>query len=119
MKRKCGLMIALIHSPQVLLLDEPVSGLDAEFQEDFWQILNKLKTRRSIIVVTHDINQAVADKCVILHQGRVLQLFNMSELKAKCSYYYRLQARSRNNNMPVLKEKKTNIQGNESSCITL
>ena len=31
MKRKCGLMIALIHSPQVVLLDEPVSGLDVEF----------------------------------------------------------------------------------------
>ena len=109
MKRKCGLMVALIHSPQVLLLDEPVSGLDEEFQCEFWQILNNLKAHRSIIVVTHDINQAVADRCVVLNKGTVLQIFCMTELKAKCSYYFRFQARSRSNKLSMFKEKKNGL----------
>ena len=105
-------MMALIHSPEVLLLDEPVSGLDAEFQDEFWQILNALKSKRSIIVVTHDINQAAAERCVVLHEGKVLQILSMSELKAKCEYYYRLQVRSRNNNLHFLKR---NLQTSKTS----
>ena len=109
MKRKCGLMIALIHSPQVLLLDEPMSGLDVEFQLEFWHILNRLKARRSIIVVTHDINQAIADRCVVLHQGKVLQIFSMNELKAKCSYYFRLQAKSKQDTIHCLRDNVSDI----------
>lgn len=119
MKRKCGLMMAWIHSHEVLLLDEPVSGLDAEFQDEFWQILNALKSKRSIIVVTHDINQAAAERCVVLHEGKVLQILSMSELKAKCGYYYRLQVRSRNNNLHFLKRNAPNIQNQSSEYLTL
>ena len=58
MKRKFALLLSLINEPDFILLDEPVSCLDEEFQLDFWKTLGRLKSGRMIIVVTHDMNAA-------------------------------------------------------------
>ena len=49
---------ALIKKPKLLLLDEPLSSLDPEAQQNFYELLNKLKKNMAIVIVTHDITAA-------------------------------------------------------------
>ena len=50
MKRKLSLAMAIVTKPSVLILDEPTSGLDVESRREVWQLIQKLKAGRSIIM---------------------------------------------------------------------
>ena len=52
MKQKLALCCALIHKPEVLLLDEPTTGVDAVSRKEFWEMLKKLKTQGITILVS-------------------------------------------------------------------
>lgn len=74
MKQKLGLACALIHTPQVLFLDEPTNGVDPVSRRDFWRILYQLlKEGVTIFVTTAYLDEA--DRCHrvgLLHQGRLV-----------------------------------------------
>jgi NitT/TauT family transport system ATP-binding protein len=60
MQQRASLCRALIHAPQVLLLDEPFGALDAFTREDLWEVLQSLwiEKRPTVILVTHDLREA-------------------------------------------------------------
>jgi len=74
MKQKLGLACALVHTPQVLFLDEPTNGVDPVSRRDFWRILYQLlKEGVTIVVTTAYLDEA--DRChrvALLHQGRLV-----------------------------------------------
>jgi ABC-2 type transport system ATP-binding protein len=74
MKQKLGLACALIHTPQVLFLDEPTNGVDPVSRRDFWRILYQLlKEGVTIFVTTAYLDEA--DRCHrvgLIHKGRLL-----------------------------------------------
>ena len=74
MKQKLGLSCALIHTPRVLLLDEPTTGVDPVSRRDFWRILYSLAaTGVTILTTTAYLDEA--ERChrlALLHQGRLL-----------------------------------------------
>lgn len=74
MKQKLGLACALIHTPNVLFLDEPTNGVDPVSRRDFWRILySLLKKGVTIFVSTAYLDEA--ERChrvALLHQGRLL-----------------------------------------------
>ena len=74
MKQKLGLACALVHTPQVLFLDEPTNGVDPVSRRDFWRILYQLlKEGVTIVVTTAYLDEA--DRCHrvgLLHQGRLV-----------------------------------------------
>ena len=78
MQQRASLCRALIHQPQLLLLDEPFAALDAFTREELWQVLQSLydKHRFTVILVTHDLREAVflADKIYIMSKrpGRIV-----------------------------------------------
>ena len=78
MQQRASLCRALIHQPQLLLLDEPFAALDAFTREELWQVLQNLydKHRFTVILVTHDLREAVflADKIYIMSKrpGRIV-----------------------------------------------
>ena len=78
MQQRTSLCRALIHKPQLLLLDEPFGALDAFTREDLWEILQNLwmKERPTVILVTHDLREAtfLADTVYVFSErpGRVL-----------------------------------------------
>lgn len=82
MKRKFSLLLSLILDPSFILMDEPVSGLDSDFQYQFWELVGRLKEYRTIVVVSHEVNPAasIADRCLILDEGQVVQHLPFSEL---------------------------------------
>ena len=74
MKQKLGLSCALVHTPQVLLLDEPTGGVDPVSRRDFWRILyDLLKERVTIFISTAYLDEA--ERCTriaLIHRGKVL-----------------------------------------------
>lgn len=74
MEQRLGLARALLHQPELLLLDEPWSGLDAGAADILTALLASLRQEgRSVVASTHDFERglAIADRAVILHRGRV------------------------------------------------
>ena len=78
MQQRASLCRALIHQPQLLLLDEPFAALDAFTREDLWLVLQNLYLKRkfTVILVTHDLREAafLADTIYIMSQrpGRIV-----------------------------------------------
>ncbi len=83
MKQKLGLACALIHTPQVLFLDEPTNGVDPVSRRDFWRILyDLLKEGVTIFVSTAYLDEA--ERCHrigLMHQGNLLSVGTPDEIK--------------------------------------
>lgn len=75
-RQKLALGIALLNDPQVLLLDEPTTGLDPNARREIWAILLKLKKDKgtTLILTTHYMEEAeqLCDRIVIIDSGRIL-----------------------------------------------
>ena len=70
MRQRASLCRALVHQPDVLILDEPFGALDAFTREDLWQIMHELKAREPFtgVLITHDLRESIflADQVVVL-----------------------------------------------------
>ena len=74
MEQRLSLARALLHDPELVLLDEPWSGLDAAAADWLDALLGELRARgRTVVAATHDFARGlgVADRAVILHRGRI------------------------------------------------
>jgi ribosome-dependent ATPase len=74
-RQRLSLAVALIHQPELLILDEPTSGVDPVARDSFWQLLIDLSRRDkvTIFISTHFINEAQrCDRISLMHAGRVL-----------------------------------------------
>jgi phospholipid/cholesterol/gamma-HCH transport system ATP-binding protein len=84
MQKRAGLARALVLQPEILLVDEPSSGLDRITASEIDDLLMKVKTERhtTMVIVTHDIHGArkIADKFAVLDQGRLLAFGTPQEL---------------------------------------
>jgi ABC-2 type transport system ATP-binding protein len=85
MKKKLGLTCALIHTPQVVLLDEPTTGVDPVSRRDFWRILYEL-VAEGVTVLASTAYLDEAERChrlALVHQGRLLLCDSPARLKAR------------------------------------
>jgi ABC-2 type transport system ATP-binding protein len=74
-QQRVSLIIATLHSPELILLDEPTSGLDPQSRRQLWDRIENLKnTGRSILLTTHSMEEAeaVCDRIAIIDHGRIL-----------------------------------------------
>ncbi len=74
-RQRLSLAVAMIHSPDILILDEPTSGVDPVARDGFWQILSDLsrKDNVTIFISTHFMNEAErCDRVSLMHAGKVL-----------------------------------------------
>lgn len=88
MKQKVALISALLHRPKLLILDEPLSGLDPKSARIVKDLLNELKAQGvTTLMSTHvlEIAQAICDRIAIMYQGRLLALGNIDELRQRAS----------------------------------
>ncbi|WP_224984438.1 ABC transporter ATP-binding protein [Geomonas agri] len=84
MKQKLGLVCALIHTPEVILLDEPTNGVDPVSRRDFWRILYTL-LNQGVTILTTTAYLDEAERChrvALLHEGRMLFCDTPANLKA-------------------------------------
>ncbi len=74
-RQRLSLAVAMIHSPEMLILDEPTSGVDPVARDNFWELLIDLsrKDNVTIFVSTHFMNEAMlCDRISLMHGGKVL-----------------------------------------------
>jgi ABC-2 type transport system ATP-binding protein len=75
MRQKLALICTLIHLPDILLLDEPTTGVDPLSRRDFWTIVHDLVARRGVTVLLSTAYMDEAERChrvVLMHQGEVI-----------------------------------------------
>ena len=86
MRQKLGLCCALIHDPDLLILDEPTTGVDPLYRRQFWQLVARLRARRpgmSVVVATAYMEEAERfDWLIAMNAGEVLATGTPAEIKA-------------------------------------
>lgn len=84
MKQKLGLCCALIHEPELLILDEPTTGVDPLSRKHFWDLINNIRSRRkdmSVIIATAYMEEAAGfDWIVAMDEGKILSSATPSEI---------------------------------------
>ncbi|MFK4105062.1 ABC transporter ATP-binding protein [Streptomyces sp. NPDC019531] len=84
-RRRLDLALALLGDPEVLFLDEPTTGLDAEGRRDTWELVRTLRDRgTTVLLTTHYLEEAedLADRLAILHEGSVAATGTTAEVTA-------------------------------------
>lgn len=74
-RQRLSLAVAIVHDPELLILDEPTSGVDPQARDEFWRLLGELSRSRNvtIFVSTHFMSEAMrCDRISLMHAGRVL-----------------------------------------------
>ena len=85
-KQRVLIARALMHNPQIVLLDEPTVGLDPDIRRKLWAIIKELKQKGiTIILTTHYLDEAehLSDRVCILNKGKVQLIESVKELKAR------------------------------------
>jgi ABC-2 type transport system ATP-binding protein len=86
MRQKLGLAVALVHSPKVLLLDEPTTGVDPVTRQDFWQLIIRLVAEEGVAVLVSTPYMDEAGRCArvgFMRQGKILLEGRPDELRAR------------------------------------
>jgi len=89
MKQKLGLCCALIHDPDLLILDEPTTGVDPLSRRQFWGLIDTLRAQHpgmSVVIATAYMEEAERfDWLVAMDAGRIVGTGSVSEIKADCA----------------------------------
>jgi ABC-2 type transport system ATP-binding protein len=87
MKRRLSLAIALLHKPDILILDEPTVGIDPVLRQQIWNALNKISEQgTTILVTTHVMDEAEkCDRLAMLRDGKLIAVGTPIELKEETS----------------------------------
>jgi ABC-2 type transport system ATP-binding protein len=82
MKQKLALCCALIHKPEILILDEPTTGVDAVSRKEFWEMLKRLKNGGlTILVSTPYMDEAsLCDRIALIQKGKILSIDNPQKI---------------------------------------
>ncbi|WP_461535963.1 ABC transporter ATP-binding protein [Spongorhabdus nitratireducens] len=88
-KRRVGIAQAILHDPQVLILDEPTDGLDPNQKHQVRELIRSLSRDKIVIISTHILEEvtAVCTRAIIIAGGRVLADATPSELEARSRYH--------------------------------
>jgi ABC-2 type transport system ATP-binding protein len=85
MKQKLVIVSALVHDPELLIIDEPMVGLDALAQKQVKLLFRRLaEEKKTVFLTTHTLSvaEAVCDRIAILNRGRIVASGTTAELKS-------------------------------------
>ncbi|HLS31048.1 MAG TPA: gliding motility-associated ABC transporter ATP-binding subunit GldA [Flavobacteriaceae bacterium] len=82
-RQRVGLAAALLHDPDVLILDEPTTGLDPNQLVEIRSLIKKVGKTKTVLLSTHIMQEveAVCDRVLIIHQGKIVASKKLNELK--------------------------------------
>ena len=89
MKRRLLIAKAMVHDPEILVLDEPTAGVDVELRQTLWENIKLLKTQgKTIIITTHYLHEAenLCDEIAIINEGKLLIADKTKNIKSKMNY---------------------------------
>lgn len=126
-KRRCEIAAALMHTPEILFLDEPTTGLDPATRVDVWNTIKELQKseKMTVFLTTHYMEEAAgADKIIIMDHGNIITEGTPFELKQKyakdkAKLYYKngeikeVPVSSTLDALPMIEEKAEMLSGFE------
>lgn len=108
MKQRLGIAIALVGDPELIILDEPINGLDPQGIVEMREIIGNMSKEKgmTVIVSSHILAELaiVADSFGIIHEGKLLDEFTVQQLNERCSKYTRIQVSDAQKASEVLKK---------------
>lgn len=90
-RRRVDIARAMVHDPELLILDEPTTGLDPQTRQSVWNLVNELReqTGMTVFLTTHYMEEAEkATQAVIMDHGRIIARGTPTELKNRYSHEY-------------------------------
>ena len=83
MMRRLSIIMALVHDPDVLFLDEPTLGLDPQARHAIWEHIEQFKGKKTILLTTHYLDEAdhLSNRLAIMDEGKIVALGTSTELK--------------------------------------
>ena len=123
MKQRIGIAFALLGNPSLLVLDEPINGLDADGMRIMRDVLTEI-TRDgncTVLISSHILGELekIATHYGIIRNGRMLKEMTAAELEADCRTYIALQTGDLNRTIPVLRKRWTNVEKDENGSIRI
>jgi len=117
-KQKLGIILSFMHDPNILVLDEPSSGLDPLLQQTLYDLLLEEKKKgKTIFFSSHNLDevQKICDRVAIIREGELISVQNVSDLSKKVVRH--LKAIIEDGDLTVFKKAgiEMNIEGNEIS----
>ena len=107
MERRLDIGCALIHNPQILILDEPTADLDPVLRNNIWKLIEKINSKgTTIILSSHHLNEleTLCTRIAIIKDGKIIGLGNAEELKTKFSHNKEIRLQSYPGNYAELGE---------------
>lgn len=108
MKQRLGLAMALLSEPEVMVLDEPVNGLDPEGIVELRQMLKKLCQEEGItILISSHILAELAELCtdyIIINEGKIVEKLSAEELNNRCRQYIAIKTNNISETATVLEQ---------------
>lgn len=94
MKQRLGIAIALLTNPELLILDEPVNGLDPQGVVEIRQLLTRLCEERqmTILISSHNLPELylTTTDYIIIHKGKIMKQMTQQQLDEECRHYIRI-----------------------------
>lgn len=113
MRQRLGIAMAIMHEPELLILDEPTNGLDSRGVQEIRDLLVNLRDEKgvTIIISSHNLNEIelLADYIGVIHQGRLLEEITLKDIKKRNRKYIEFQVSNQNKTALILENTfKTN-----------
>ena len=88
-KRRVGLAQAILHDPEVLIMDEPTDGLDPNQKHEVRSLIAEMAPRKAIVLSTHILEEveAVCTRAIIINKGRIVADGTPEQLRARSKYH--------------------------------
>lgn len=120
MKQRIGIAMALLGNPELLVLDEPINGLDADGMRIMREVLTDIaKSGRTVVISSHVLGELekIATHYGIVRGGKMLCEITAAELEASCRTYVALQVKDMNRTKMVLSAKYSRVEEDEAGYL--
>ena len=120
MKQRIGIAMALLGNPKLLVLDEPINGLDADGMRIMREVLTDIaKTGCTVLVSSHILGELekIATHYGIVRGGKMIKEMTAAELEASCRTYVAIQAKEMNRAKATLACKYSRVEEDEAGYI--
>jgi len=114
MRRRISVALSTMGNPNVILMDEPSTGMDPVSRRHVWSLIQRLKLDKSIIMTTHAMEEAelLSDKIIVLDHGEIKCVGTPLQLKNMIGKGYRVQMICGKDDVTTVKKLMNNVMPN-------